>query len=67
MIQLGRRSWKIFSLFGIPRKVVRVIKMCRNETCYAVWVGKHLCDMFPIKKSLKKGDALSPLLRNFAL
>jgi len=30
-------------------------------------VGKNLSDVFPIRNSLKKGDALSPLLFNFAL
>jgi hypothetical protein len=30
-------------------------------------IGKHLSDTFPIKNSLKQGDALSPLLFNFAL
>ena len=32
-----------------------------------VRVGKNLSDMFPIRNSLKQGDALSPLLFNFAL
>ena len=32
-----------------------------------VWVGKNLFDMFPIRNCLKQGDALSPLLFNFAL
>jgi hypothetical protein len=32
-----------------------------------VRVGKHLSDRFPIKNGLKQGDALSPLLFNFAL
>jgi hypothetical protein len=32
-----------------------------------VRVGKHLSDMFPIKNGFKQGDALSPLLFNFAL
>jgi hypothetical protein len=44
--------------FGIPMKVVRVIKMCLNETCSSVWVGKHFSDMFPIKNGLKQGDAV---------
>ena len=32
-----------------------------------VRVGKHLSDMFPIRNGLKHGDALLPLLFNFAL
>jgi hypothetical protein len=42
-------------------------KKCLSETYSRVRVGKHLSDTFPIKKSLKQGDALSPLLFNFAL
>src|SRR5215470_17792571 len=34
---------------------------------YDVWVGKNLSEMFPIRNGLKQGDALSPLLFNFAL
>jgi hypothetical protein len=30
-------------------------------------VGKQLYDMFPNKNVFKQGDALSPLLLNFAL
>jgi hypothetical protein len=30
-------------------------------------VGKLLSDTFPIQNGLKQGDALSPLLYNFAL
>jgi hypothetical protein len=32
-----------------------------------VQVGKNLSHMFPIRNGFKKGDALSPLLFNFAL
>ena len=41
--------------------------MYLTETCSRVRVGKTLSDMFPIRNSLKQGDALSPLLFNFAL
>jgi hypothetical protein len=41
--------------------------MCLNETCTKVRVGKILSDKFPIQNGLKQGNALSPLLFNFAL
>jgi hypothetical protein len=59
--------YNILTEFGIPLKLARVIKMCLNETYSRVWVGKHLSDRFAIKNGLKEGDALSPLLFNFAL
>jgi len=40
--------------------------MCLT-TYSRVQVGKNLSDMFPIRNGLKEGDALSPLLFNFAL
>jgi hypothetical protein len=48
-------------------KLVRLIKMCLNETYSKVHIGKHLSGSFPIQNSLKQGDAFSPLLFNFAL
>ena len=53
--------------FGIPKKHVRTIKMSLTETYSRVRVGKNVSDRFPIKNGLKKGDALKPLLFNFAL
>ena len=53
--------------FGIPMKMVRLIKMCLNETYSRVRLDKYLSDMFPIKNGLKQGDAFSQLLFNFAL
>ena len=38
-----------------------------NKTNSRVRVGKKLSDMFPIRNGLQQGDALSPLLFNFAL
>ena len=54
-------------MFVIPIKLVRLIKLCLTETYSRVRVGKNLFDMFPIRSGLKQGDALSPLLFNFAL
>jgi hypothetical protein len=59
--------YNILIEFGIPLKLVRLIKMCLNETYSRVRVGKHLSDRFHIKNGLKQGDVLSPLLFNFAL
>jgi hypothetical protein len=53
--------------FGITLKLVRLIRMCLNETCSRVRVIKLLSDRFSIKEALEKGEALSPLLLNFAL
>jgi hypothetical protein len=48
-------------------KLVRLIKTGLNETYIKVRIGKHLSDNFRIQNVLKQGDALSPLLFNFAL
>jgi hypothetical protein len=41
--------------------------MCLSEAFTKVRTGKQLSDNFPIQNGLKQGDALSPLLFNFAL
>jgi hypothetical protein len=58
--------YSILLEFGIPKKLVRLIKMCLNETYCKVHVSKLLSDKFPIQNGLKQ-DVLSPLLFNFAL
>ena len=59
--------YKILIEFGIPKKLVRLIKMSVTQTYSRVRVGKNVSDRFPIRNVLKPGDALSPLLFNFAL
>ena len=49
--------YNILIEFGIFMKLVRLIKMCVNETFSRVRVGKHFSDMFPIKCGLKHGNA----------
>jgi hypothetical protein len=48
-------------------KLVRLNKMCLNETNSKICIGKHLSDKFSTQNGLKQGDALSPLLFNFVL
>jgi len=59
--------YNILTEFGIPRKLLRLIKICLNETYSTVWVGKHLSDMFHFKNGLKKEGVLLPLISNYAL
>jgi len=59
--------YNILSESGVFMKLVRLIKMCLNETYSRVQVGKNLPDMFPIRNGMKQGDTLSPLLFNFTL
>jgi hypothetical protein len=41
--------YNILVEFGIPRKLVRLIKMCLTETYSRVWVGKHLLTCFLLR------------------
>jgi hypothetical protein len=59
--------YNILIEFGVPMKLVRPIKMCLNKMFIKVCIGKHLSENFPIQNGPKQGDALSPLLFNFAL
>jgi hypothetical protein len=59
--------YNILIEFGIPRKLAGLVKICLNETYSTVRIGKHQSEKFPIQNVLKQGDALSPLLFNFAL
>ena len=59
--------YNILIQFGIPIKMVGLIKMCLTETHSRDRIGSHLSDMFSLKNGLKQGDALSPVLLNFAL
>ena len=44
--------YNIFIEFGISMKLVRLMKMCLNESYSRVQVGKHLSDVFPTKNDL---------------
>jgi len=59
--------FSILTEFGIPMKLVGLIKMCLGEACSKVCIGKILSNASPIQNGLKHVDALSPLLFNLAL
>ena len=48
--------------FVIRKNLVRLIEVFLNVAYRKVRIGKHLTAIFPIKNSLKQGDALSPVL-----
>jgi hypothetical protein len=45
--------YNILTEFSMPVKLVRLIKMCFNETYSKVCIGKHLSNAFPIQNGLK--------------
>jgi len=57
----------ILKEFGIPKEIVRLIKIILTETYSRVRVGKNGSDRFAVRNGLKQGDALTPLLFNFVL
>jgi hypothetical protein len=59
--------YNILIEFWVPMKLVRLIRMCLNETYSKVRIDKYFSDSFPNQNSLKQGDALSPLLLKFVL
>jgi hypothetical protein len=40
--------YNILTEFGIPRKLVGLIKICLNETNSTVRIGKYKSDKFPV-------------------
>jgi hypothetical protein len=56
--------YNILLEFGIPKKLVSLMKMCLNETCSKVCIRKHLTDKFPIQNGLKHNHCFSILLSN---
>jgi hypothetical protein len=58
--------YNILIHFGVPMKLVRLIKMCLHKTCSKVHIGKHLFDSFLTQNVLKQ-DVLPAFLFNIAL
>jgi hypothetical protein len=58
MIVMKEVLYNILIEFEVPMKLVRLNKMCLNETHSKVCTKEHLSDNFPIQNALKQGDAL---------
>jgi hypothetical protein len=63
---LVRREYNTLAEFGVSKQLVRLIKMCVNETFSEVCIGRYLSHTFAIQNGLKL-DALLPLLFTSAL
>ena len=53
--------------YGVPMKLVGLIKMCLHKTYSRIRARKHLSVMFPIINGFKQGDVLSLLFCNLAV
>jgi len=53
--------------FGVPVKLIRLIKMCLNESYSKVHTDRNLVHAFSTQNGLKQGDTLSLLLFKFAV
>ena len=54
--------WQILRHYGIPRKIVNIIKMLYVDFSAQVICGNELTDPFKVKTGVKQGCVLSPLL-----
>jgi hypothetical protein len=66
--ELYRREvlYSILMEFGVPMKLVTLIKMCLCEIHSKIHIAEHFSDNIPVQRGLKQ-DALLPLLLNFTL
>ena len=61
------KFYSILIRFGIPKKLVQLVRMCLRDPISRVRIGNDVSDSFEIRSGLKQDDALSPLLFNFVL
>ena len=54
--------WRILGHYGIPDKLVSIIKMLYSDYSARVICGKDLTEDFAIRTRVKQGCVLSPLL-----
>ena len=65
---LHRESlWRILRHYGIPQKMVNVIKILYTDVQCQVACNSHMSDSFSVKSGVKQGCILSPFLFTLAI
>lgn len=65
---LNRKSiWKKMEKFGIPKKLINLVKMTTENSKCKVRVEGELSETFEVETGVRQGDGLSPLLFNIAI
>ena len=59
--------WKLLKLYGLPNKIVALIKSMFEGSESCVRVGQEHTDWFEITTGVRQGDVLSPLLFNIVI
>jgi len=59
--------WTTLRNFGIPRKLVRLVEICNQQTYCKVRFMGETSEAFECKTGLRQEDAPSPILFNLAL
>jgi len=59
--------FEILEEFGIPAKLIRLIKATLTDTKCKILIQNLISDSFSIETGLRQGDGLSTILFNFAL
>jgi sorting nexin-29 len=59
--------WNALITFGIPAKIVKMIKLCMSKTRCIVRFNHYISDEFEVKTGLQQRDALSPMFFNTAI
>ncbi|KAI0234485.1 hypothetical protein LSAT2_015232, partial [Lamellibrachia satsuma] len=59
--------WRILRHYGIPQKMVNVIKILYTDVQFQVACNSHMSDSFSVKSGVKQGCILSPFLFTLAI
>src|ERR1700753_3729631 len=64
---IRRKLWRVMEEFGIPSKLISLIKLTLRGANSRVRIRNKLSDAFDIEEGLRQGDPLATLLFNLIL